>query len=151
MNRWGGRDGSTQYKYNVHLRDPPNIYNNITSNVSLHLRFVICEFVFLNTAVLLFRKYSMQLYLKCLTCIHWRIGGSPGAFDRGWVFSVASGAGTKLPVTSKPESIHLSTGGREGHRVLPNNCTIVLKIVKKSIIAIYLSRWLFILHYVHWH
>lgn len=36
-----------------------------------------------------------------LTCLCLSTGGHPGAFDGGRAFSVASGACTELPVTSK--------------------------------------------------
>lgn len=67
------------------------------------------------------RNHLKQLYLLNLTCICGSVTGSPGALNRGGAFSVGGGACTELPVTTKPEWVHLSRRGCESQRVLPYN------------------------------
>lgn len=65
--------------------------------------------------------------MPLLAWFHCSTGDHKGTFDRGRAFSVASGARTKLAVTTKPKWVHLTRGGCKSQRVLPDSCRAIRK------------------------
>lgn len=69
------------------------------------------------------KSIETALYISNLTWVWWSVTGHPWALNRGRAFPVGSGACTKLPITTKSKRVHLSRGGCECQRMLPNNMT----------------------------